>query len=553
MAAHPNVTVAVIGLGAHGIATVKNFLEAGYEVIGFDANEYVGGLWHWHEGDALTALPTTTINVSRERACFTDFPFPDGTGSYPKAAELDKYQNHYCDHFNLWPHLRLGTRVTSVSREDDGRWRLRLKGSKGGYDLVFDKLIIGTGPHSVTSMPELPGREMFASQILHSRGFKDPAKFAGKTVVVVGAGNTAADTSTILVGVAKKIYWSHRHGCALLPRMLNNGTALDHGATYRTFGLRDLLEAWAPRLAANFIDKWIGNIQNKHYVLNPKWRINTPTPSMSKQNPTVSDTLYAALRDGDVTSVHGPKAFVGPRSIELDDGTILGDVDAIVFCTGYRLDLRWLGKHDPTNLTPDAASPTYDYSAPRLYRNILSHDAPDSLAFIGLSLIFHPAFPMADLNSAALAQIWKRPEDMPSKAEIEDQYRRNLKWRALITSLPNHVGKGPPPLQVETGEHLMWAQKMAGTRLDEHLQWNSLQAWKFWWEDRELSKLLYDGIYSPYAYRLFDSNGRRKKWDGAREAIVKMNADVRARVKNGTLFGDRSLLPGDVVAPTPYV
>ena len=545
-------TVAVIGLGAHGLVAAKNLLEEGFDVTGFDRKKHVAGVWHYDPNEGVTALTTTSVNVSRERACFTDFAFSDGTSSYPTAAEIDRYLNDYCDNFDLRRHFRLGTTIRTIRRDEEKRkWVLEVEGGEHGKaSHSFDKLVIATGPHNVPLMPSLPGQDRFQGEVLHSYEFKDPAKFEGKTVVVVGMGNTAVDTATILVGRAKKVYLSHRNGAALLPRILNNGTSLDHGATYRTFAIRDVLETLFPKLAVRFIDNWVANVQNKHFTLDPSWRINTPTPSLSKQNPTVSDTLYPALQKGDVISTHGPKAFVGPRSIELDDGQVLEDIDTVIFCTGYRIDLRYLGKYDPTNMTPESLTPRYDYEAPRLYRNIFSHEHPDSLAFIGMSLIFFPAFVMADLNSAALAQVWKHPELLPSEAEMQDQYARHREWRARIKALPNPIGKGPHPLQVETGEQVKWVQETAGTQLDEHLSYTSPAAWRLWWEDRELSKLLYDGIYSPHAYRLFDSHGRRKKWDGARKAILKVNADVKARTKSGNLLNKLEALPGDVVANT---
>jgi len=94
---------------------------------------------------------------------------------------------------------------------------------------------------------------------------------------------------------------------------------------------------------------------------------------------------------------------------------------------------------------------------------------------------------------------------------------------------------------------MKWVQDVVGTRLDEHLSYTSIAAWKLWWQDRKLSKLLYDGIYSPHAYRLFDSQGRRKQWDGAREAILKVNADVKKRMKDGGLLTKIEILPRDVI------
>ncbi|KAK3652456.1 hypothetical protein LTR56_005167 [Elasticomyces elasticus] len=567
----PGATIAVIGLGAHGLASLKNLLEEGFDATGFDSNDYVGGLWHATRDAKLSSLPTTVVNVSRERSCFTDFPFRDGTSSYPTAAQVDEYLNDYCTHFHLWSRLRLGTSITRIERDDEAsKWRLRTSTSEGiETTLTFDKLVIATGSHSVPIMPSLAGSQDLEGDILHSLTYKDPEKFRNKTVVVVGMANTAVDTATGLVGVAKKVYLAHRNGCALLPRILNDGTSLDHGASYRTFAIRDVLETFFPKLAVKFIDNWVRQrkyifepvinvltagstvsaIQKKHFDLDPQWRINTPPPSLSKQNPTVSDTLYPALRSGQIISTHAPKRVAGPRSIEMEDGTMLDEIDSVIFCTGYRLDLSYLGRYDPTLMSAEGVDPPqYDYNAPRLYQNILSHEHPESLAFIGMALIFFPGFVMADMNSMALAQLWKRPELMPTNLAMQEQYANHRAWRARINALPNTPGKGPQPLQVETGSHIQWVQEIVGTKLDEHLSYTSAAAWRLWWQDRQLSRLLYDGIYSPHAYRLFDSEGRRKKWDGAREAIVKVNEDIKRIKKDAELTTKVEWLPGDVVA-----
>ncbi|KAK0904076.1 hypothetical protein LTR57_018877 [Friedmanniomyces endolithicus] len=516
-------TVAVIGLGAYGLATLKNLAEEGFNATGFDRNDYVGGIWHATAESRLSTLPTTVVNVSRERACFTDFPFPDGTSSYPTAEQVDRYLNDYCTRFELWPKLKLGTSVSNIRHDDELRkWRFDATtedGSKTGW--TFDKIVVATGPHNVPVMPTLPSIELFQGEILHSLHFKDPAKFEGKNVVVIGMGNTAVDTATGLVGIAEKIYLAHRNGAALLPRILNNGTSLDHGASYRTSAMGDILGKLFPKLAVKFIDDWVAAISKQHYKLDPQWRINTPTPSLAKQNPTVSDTLYPALQSGAIISTHAPKRFTGPHSLELEDGTLLSSLDALIFCTGYRLDLSYLGPHDPTITTP-ASNDTprhHDYNSPLLYQNILSHQHPDSLAFIGMALVLFPAFPMADLGSMGLAQLWKHPSFLPSSTPSSPP---PPKWR---TNSPATVPGAPASPPYPTPPDI------AGTKLDEHLSYTSLAAWRLWWEDRELSGLLMDGVYSPHAWRLFESGGRRKRWEGARGAMVGVNRDVKEKVR----------------------
>jgi dimethylaniline monooxygenase (N-oxide forming) len=81
----------------------------------------------------------------------------------------------------------------------------------------FDKTVIAIG--GTTSQPNVPvieGLEKFKGQSLHSRAFKKPEQFAGRRVMVVGFGNTAADTSTQLAEVAEKVYIAHRNGARIV-------------------------------------------------------------------------------------------------------------------------------------------------------------------------------------------------------------------------------------------------------------------------------------------------------------------------------------------------
>ena len=66
-------------------------------------------------------------------------------------------------------------------------------------------------------MPEIKGIEKFAGDAIHSRDFKDPTRYAGKNVLVVGLGSTGADTLSFLDKAgANKLYLSSRSRCSLV-------------------------------------------------------------------------------------------------------------------------------------------------------------------------------------------------------------------------------------------------------------------------------------------------------------------------------------------------
>lgn len=266
---HGCTTVAVIGLGPAGLVAVKNLIEEGYDVTGFDRNSYLGGLWQYNEADQTSVMQTTVVNISKERGCFTDYPYPEDVPSYPTAAQVQQYLASYANHFDLAPRLRLNTCVKHVAfDEQGGKWALSIEGQGEEY---FDKTVIAIG--GMVGKPNLPvveGIEKFGAKSVHSRAFKRPRDYEGKRVMVVGFGNSAADTATQLVGIADKVYIAHRHGARILPRSFN-GAPIDHAHNMRLFTLQSVILAYLPRFGDRMFDKFVKELQDKSFTLRPEW------------------------------------------------------------------------------------------------------------------------------------------------------------------------------------------------------------------------------------------------------------------------------------------
>ena len=527
-------SVAVIGLGAFGLVTLKNLVEEGFDATGFEKNPYVGGLWHYTAESTTSALQSTIVNVSSQRCCFTDFPFKDGTGSYPTAAEVDKYLNEYADHFQLRPKCKMGTAVTSLEESTNG-WLVKTCTTSGTKaEQFFDKVVCANGVQHVPIIPELPRSSLFKGKILHSTQFKHPADFRDKSVLVVGMGNSAADSCTSLVGIAKTVYLAHRAGCLFLPRFMKDGSCFDHGANYRMFIIRDVLEILAPQLAGKFVDNFLQTTQNKEYRLRPEWNL-TPIPSIQHKLPVVSDSLISELESGRILSVPAPEEVLGDRQVKLTDGQVV-EVDAIILCTGHRRDYSFLGPNDPSIVPPNGthSKQEHNYDTPRLYQNVLSLEHPDSLAFVGTAITYFAAFLGAELSAMAIAQLWKDPSQLPSQIEMEDWYESHLLWASNIRKTGNFI-----PNMTQFWPWMRWIEEVTDTRVDEHLTYFSPTAWKFWWQDRALCGLLLDGIYSPHVFRLFPSR-KRKTWPGAREAIERVNREAREqKVKRASALKEK--------------
>lgn len=110
------------------------------------------------------------INISKERGCYTDFPFPQDAPSHCTARDVQDYLESYVEHFGLASRLRLGTNIQKVTRDEEAdRWKLLVEGSD---PLFFDKVVIATGAQQEPQIPDLPNMEKFSGNSVHSRSFK---------------------------------------------------------------------------------------------------------------------------------------------------------------------------------------------------------------------------------------------------------------------------------------------------------------------------------------------------------------------------------------------
>ena len=307
------------------------------------------------------------------------------------------------------------------------------------------------------------------------------------------------------------------------------GNPQDHRATRRITSIGFRLNALLPRLSAKLGATFMERAMRKTFPsIQPSWNL-LPAQPITHSPPMLNDYIIDHLTSGALTSLPGIARINIDGAIEFTDGTSLPSIDAIVFCTGYHADYSILAPSaNPTAFTTpewDASPHSNGLAYARLYQGLFSTTYPHTLAFIGpYAGHSFAAFSNADLSSQAIAQVWKGNFLLPPQPEIEawcdvnyaSQLKKISTWRVV------KVGTDPKKLE-------QWLNDAAGNRVNEMLGWG-WEGWKFWWSDRKLYKLLVDGIDTPFLYRLFEgrrgSNGEekgRKEWDGAKEAIYKVN------------------------------
>ena len=261
-------------------------------------------------------------------------------------------------------------------------------------------------------------------------------------------------------------------------------------------------------------DKMVASMSAKAFPDMPKEWNFSPAPPAFITNPMIaSDEFYGALKSGWAKPVPAVKQFTGPKSVEFTDGTSLDDIDAVVYCTGYDASAPFLkGDLNPYPETGKQGN---------MYRNLfLLHpdkSVRESIVFIGHGGFAWPGLSMFELQSVAVAQIWRGKSKLPPYEEMQQWHRTLLQYRKKLYAKNPYESTHYPAI-LPTAEQIDWIDETTGSDLLGRFGWFSWKAWKWWWQDREFYNLCSSGVLSPAMWRLFD-NGKMKAWDGAREQI----------------------------------
>lgn len=274
-------------------------------------------------------------------------------------------------------------------------------------------------------------------------------------------------------------------------------------------------------LAVNYTSK------RSYPNLDPAWRI-LPVPSVTLKAPAALtlESVLPCLEDGRLRSMHGIKRFLGPKEVEMLDGEVLEDIDAIILCTGYQADFSMADDGPVETSVPTA----YGYDkAPggrmpmrRLWMNMFPPKYADSLAMLCYSAFGKSnGFSFADVTSMAVSHAFSGVQPLPTVSEMERWVDEHQAWVASQWELDHTVDLS----MVKQWEFQGWLHEAAGTGM-ENLSAFGWKGWKFWWKDPKMYNLMANGLESAHIYKYFDTD-KRKAWDGAKEAILKLDEEWR--------------------------
>ena len=212
-------TVAILGAGPVGLAAAAHALERGLEPIVLEAGpDAAHAVRQWGHVRMFSPWEYNIDKAAERLLAATGWNSP-AAGDYPTGDELvAQYLEPLATRTALKEFISTSARVTAVGRagldkmknagRDQARFTIRYQNGKGPESLKADAVIDATGtwaspnPAGADGLPAL-GEETLAEQIAYGmpdvRG-RDRARYAGKTVAVLGAGHSAVGT---LIELAK--------------------------------------------------------------------------------------------------------------------------------------------------------------------------------------------------------------------------------------------------------------------------------------------------------------------------------------------------------------
>ncbi|KAE8443031.1 hypothetical protein EG329_002425 [Mollisiaceae sp. DMI_Dod_QoI] len=356
--------VVIIGAGWAGLVAAKTYLEIDPEIqlSIFDSERHLGGVWNKDR-----CFPGFLADSPAGLFDFSDLPMRDALGikdwSDLPGDQVYEYLKAYAEKFSLVERMRLGTRVSRISRHRDKQaWDIEIE---TGEILTFDKVIVAAGLNSKPQWPDLP-MEDFGGLIMHSKDigqrYQELTSEKVNRVTVYGGCKSAVDAIILCLDAGKKVDWIIRdtgngpgmmvqvksifgiHGARFAGRWKNILTPSIFATD--TFWYR-FLHSGKSRLG-NWICRRVWKKASSVPLTMEPYK--TKSSNMEKLIPETQDSLFFTAS---LVGLHGNKKFVdelhsenllkvhrasitslrGPN-IALSDSEVLTS-DAIVFATGW--------------------------------------------------------------------------------------------------------------------------------------------------------------------------------------------------------------------------
>ncbi|CAA9217046.1 MAG: Flavin-binding family monooxygenase [uncultured Acetobacteraceae bacterium] len=341
----------IAGAGISGVGGAYHLTKQcpGTSFVVLESQESFGGTWLTHRYPGIRS----------DSDLYTfGYRFKPWTGApIATAAEILKYMGEVIQENDLEPRIRYRHRIDSASWSSERKlWTINATRTDTGEALRFTANFLwmcqGYYRHSEGYTPEWPGTDRFKGRIVHPQTWPDDLDVAGKKVVVIGSGATAATLVPAIAGKCNHVTMLQRS-----PTYFRTGrNAIEIADELRELGID---EAWIHEIVRRKIlseqDKFtrrtftepekvtqelLGQVRAH---LGPDYDIQTHfTPSYRPWRQRLAfipdADLFQAIAAGKASVATDEIESFTENGILLQSGKVL-EADTVVTATGFHLNV----------------------------------------------------------------------------------------------------------------------------------------------------------------------------------------------------------------------
>uniref|UniRef100_A0A8D0DB72 Flavin-containing monooxygenase n=1 Tax=Sander lucioperca TaxID=283035 RepID=A0A8D0DB72_SANLU len=452
--------VAVIGAGISGLTSIKACLDEGLEPTCFESSHDIGGLLRFKEKpEPGRANIYQSVVITTELA------------NNMHHSEVLLYMRLYAQDFKLLQHIHFKTTVVSVRQTPDsaatGQWEVETERREGQRETrVFDAVMVCTGHFTQPHLPlsDFPGtRNHYIPYFL-----------------------SHLNETHCSCCYSNSVYLSTRSGAWVVSRVGQRGLPADLVGTSRMdMMIQKLFPSWINGMVEKKLDETFD-----HALYGPSHIFCVP--DFFEQIPVVNDDLPARIISGRVQVKPNVKEFCG-SSVVFVDGSIIDEVDVVVFATGYNYSFPFL---------PPALQAKSGYRL-RLYKHVFPPALTQpTLAVVGFIHSLGAINPLAEMQARWATRVFKGFTTLPSEETMMKEIEKDT-----VTMHLRYACSEQNPLQVDYIPYLDSLAEQVGVR--PNILWLFLK-------DPRLALEVWLGPCTPYQYRLTGPG----RWAGARQAIL---------------------------------
>ncbi|HEX4220451.1 MAG TPA: NAD(P)/FAD-dependent oxidoreductase, partial [Acidimicrobiales bacterium] len=332
--------MAIVGAGLAGIGMAIRLRQQSIEdFVILEREDDLGGTWY------VNTYPGCQCDVPSVLYSFSFAPNPNWTRSFAPQPEIEEYIRTCATRYDVKRFIRFGHGVSGLQWDEGGRcWHIET--DQG--EITADVVVLGTGPLSEPSLPDIPGIETFRGTIFHSAEWRHDHDLTGRRVAAIGTGASAIQFVPQIQPTVEHLDVFQRTPPWIVPRPDRPFARWERIVYRRLPSAQRALRAgiyWARELMVLAMVKHprlarpAQRVAAKHLarqVEDPELRRRlTPSFAFGCKRILLSDDYYPALTRPNVDLVTEPIAEVRSGSIVTADG-VAHEVDTIILGTGFQ-------------------------------------------------------------------------------------------------------------------------------------------------------------------------------------------------------------------------